>query len=125
MGAVSNLARNMNNVDGLIIEDLKVGEGSIAEAIGSTVLVHYTGWLKSGDKFDSSLDRHEPFHFHLGKGHVIPGWDQGILGMRVGGKRRLEIPPEMGYGSHGVGDIIPPNATLVFEVELLDVQEDA
>ena len=105
----------------LIIEDLTVGSGDEAKA-GKTVVVHYTGWLTDGTKFDSSKDRNEPFDFSLGAGHVIKGWDQGVAGMKVGGKRKLTIPPEMGYGSRGAGGVIPPNATLVFEVELLAVR---
>lgn len=105
----------------LIIEDLTTGQGD--EAVrGKTVIVHYTGWLADGTKFDSSRDRNDPFDFPLGAGHVIRGWDEGVAGMKVGGTRRLTIPPEMGYGSHGAGGVIPPNATLVFEVELLAVR---
>jgi FKBP-type peptidyl-prolyl cis-trans isomerase len=105
----------------LIIEDLSVGNGD--EAVpGKTVIVHYTGWLTNGAKFDSSKDRNDPFDFPLGAGHVIRGWDQGVAGMKVGGKRKLTIPPELGYGSRGAGGVIPPNATLVFEVELLAVK---
>ncbi len=104
----------------LIIEELTVGEGAEAVA-GKHVTVHYTGWLTNGAKFDSSLDRNDPFDFPLGRGHVIRGWDEGVAGMKVGGKRKLTIPPEMGYGARGAGGVIPPNATLVFEVELLGV----
>jgi FKBP-type peptidyl-prolyl cis-trans isomerase len=104
----------------LIIEDLTVGEGAEAVA-GEEVTVHYTGWLTNGSKFDSSKDRYQPFSFPLGAGHVIKGWDQGVIGMKVGGKRKLTIPPELGYGARGAGGVIPPNATLVFEVELLQV----
>ena len=106
--------------DALIIEDLTLGEGAEA-ATGKRVTVHYTGWLTDGSKFDSSLDRNDPFDFPLGRGHVIRGWDEGVAGMKVGGKRKLTIPPEMGYGARGAGGVIPPNATLVFEVELLAV----
>jgi FKBP-type peptidyl-prolyl cis-trans isomerase len=107
-------------VTALEIEDLVVGEGAEAVA-GSAVVVHYTGWLTDGTKFDSSVDRGQPFQFTLAQGMVIPGWDQGVEGMKVGGKRKLTIPPELGYGSQGAGGVIPPNATLVFEVELLEV----
>jgi len=105
----------------LQIEDMVVGTG--AEAIkGKLVSVHYTGWLTDGKKFDSSKDRGQPFQFPLGRGHVIQGWDQGVEGMKVGGKRKLTIPPELGYGAQGAGGAIPANATLVFEVELLGVR---
>ncbi len=105
----------------LQIEDLQVGTGAEATA-GRSVDVHYTGWLTNGTKFDSSVDRGRPFSFSLGAGRVIKGWDQGVAGMRVGGKRKLTIPPELGYGARGAGGTIPPNATLVFEVELLAVK---
>jgi hypothetical protein len=105
---------------GLMYQDLVVGTGDVAQA-GDSVSVHYTGWLKDGTKFDSSLDRGEPFVFHLGQGDVIPGWDEGVAGMRVGGKRKLVIPPELGYGDRGAGGVIPGGATLVFDVELLEI----
>ena len=106
----------------LRIEELQVGTGEAAKA-GDLVSVHYTGWLEDGTKFDSSVDRGEPIEFPLGAGMVIQGWEQGLEGLRVGGKRRLTIPPELGYGEAGAGDVIPPNATLVFEVELMGVSE--
>jgi FKBP-type peptidyl-prolyl cis-trans isomerase len=101
-------------------EDLVVGSGAEAVA-GKTVSVHYTGKLTDGTKFDSSLDRGDPFSFRLGAGQVIKGWDQGVAGMKVGGKRMLTVPPELGYGERGFPGAIPPNSTLVFEVELLGV----
>ncbi|MGZ5226727.1 MAG: FKBP-type peptidyl-prolyl cis-trans isomerase, partial [Burkholderiales bacterium] len=97
------------------------GDGAVATA-GKTVSVHYTGWLTDGKKFDSSKDRGQPFEFPLGGGRVIKGWDEGVEGMKVGGTRKLTIPPELGYGSRGAGGVIPPGATLVFEVELLKVR---
>ena len=104
-----------------MIEDLVVGTGDTAAA-GQRVSVHYTGWTTDGKKFDSSKDRGQPFMFSLGEGEVIRGWDEGVAGMKVGGKRKLTIPPELGYGSRGAGKVIPPNATLLFEVELLAVR---
>ncbi len=106
---------------GLQYEDLALGSGTLAEP-GMTVSVHYTGWLTDGTKFDSSVDRGQPFGFQLGAGQVIRGWDEGVKGMRIGGKRKLTIPPDLGYGARGAGGVIPPNATLVFDVELLDVK---
>jgi FKBP-type peptidyl-prolyl cis-trans isomerase len=105
----------------LQIEDVVVGQGTEAVA-GKRVGVHYTGWLTDGKKFDSSVDRGKPFSFQLGAGQVIKGWDQGVAGMRIGGKRKLTIPSELGYGKRGAGGVIPPDATLVFEVELLSVE---
>ncbi len=104
----------------LEIEDQIIGEGDEAVA-GQTVEVHYTGWLTDGTKFDSSHDRSDTFSFKLGAGQVIQGWDQGVAGMKVGGARKLTIPPGMGYGEAGAGGVIPPNATLVFKVELIGV----
>jgi len=112
----------------LVKNDTVEGSGREAE-IGFKVSVHYTGWLfdanvadNKGEKFDSSVDRGEPFEFNLGAGNVIEGWDHGVIGMKIGGKRTLIIPPEMGYGARGAGGVIPPNATLIFDIELLDVK---
>ncbi|MDT8286445.1 MAG: FKBP-type peptidyl-prolyl cis-trans isomerase [Elusimicrobiales bacterium] len=105
---------------GLKYKDLEDGSGSAAVS-GKTVKVHYTGTLANGKKFDSSRDRDEPFEFRLGEGMVIKGWDEGVAGMRIGGRRLLVIPPDLGYGSRGAGNVIPPGATLYFEVELLKV----
>jgi len=110
---------------GLKIEDTKVGTGASPKT-GQTCVMHYTGWLyengAKGQKFDSSVDRREPFEFQIGRGMVIKGWDEGVASMKVGGKRTLIIPPELGYGARGAGGVIPPNATLMFEVELLAVK---
>jgi len=103
------------------IKDIVKGTGEEAD-VGKTVTVHYTGWLMDGTKFDSSVDRNQPFSFTLGERRVIPGWEQGVVGMKVGGKRELIIPPELAYGANGAGGVIPPNATLKFEVELLAVK---
>jgi FKBP-type peptidyl-prolyl cis-trans isomerase FkpA len=110
----------ITTTSGLKFEELKDGDGAIAES-GQTVSVHYTGWLTDGTKFDSSKDRGQPFSFNLGAGMVIKGWDEGVAGMKVGGARKLTIPSHLGYGSRGAGGVIPPDATLIFEVELLDV----
>jgi FKBP-type peptidyl-prolyl cis-trans isomerase len=106
---------------GLKFTDLATGQGEEARP-GKTVEVHYTGWLTNGTQFDSSRDRNRPFSFRLGGGEVIRGWDEGVAGMRIGGKRRLTIPASLGYGARGAGGVIPPNATLIFEVELLGVR---
>jgi FKBP-type peptidyl-prolyl cis-trans isomerase len=112
----------MKTPSGLIYWDLRVGNGEAAKE-GSHVRVHYTGWLTNGKKFDSSVDAGKPFDFTIGNGEVIKGWEEGIAGMRVGGKRQLRIPPDLGYGADGTPDgTIPPNATLVFDVQLLGVQ---
>ena len=110
----------VTTASGLQYKVLQTGSGPVAKA-GDTVTVNYTGWLTDGTKFDSSKDRGTPFQFQLGGGQVIKGWDQGVAGMKVGGVRKLTIPPELGYGARGAGGVIPPNATLVFEVELLGV----
>jgi FKBP-type peptidyl-prolyl cis-trans isomerase FkpA len=111
----------ITTASGLIYEDTVVGAGAEAKA-GDHVVVHYTGWLTNGSKFDSSKDRNDPFDFPLGQRQVISGWDEGVQGMQVGGTRKLTIPPQLGYGARGAGGVIPPNATLVFEVELLAIQ---
>lgn len=109
------------DVTDLEIHDLEVGTGKTVTA-GNMAVMHYTGWLADGTKFDSSYDRDQPFVFPLGAGRVIKGWDMGVEGMKVGGKRKLIIPPHLGYGSRGAGGVIPGNATLIFEVELLDIK---
>src|SRR6185437_200873 len=116
----------MTTASGLQIKDIKVGTGATPKT-GQTCVVHYTGWLYvngvKGKKFDSSVDRGEPFEFPVGEGRVIRGWDEGVATMKVGGKRTLIIPPALGYGARGAGGVIPPNATLTFDVELLDVKD--
>ena len=111
----------ITTASGLVYEDTVVGTGAEATA-GAFVTVHYTGWLTDGSKFDSSKDRNDPFQFPLGQRHVIAGWDEGVQGMKIGGTRKLTIPAQLGYGTRGAGGVVPPNATLVFEVELLDIQ---
>lgn len=113
--------KEITTSSGLQYIDQVVGNGDTAKA-GQTVSVHYTGWLTNGKKFDSSVDRGQPFSFRLGVGQVIKGWDEGVQGMKVGGKRKLTIPSNLGYGARGAGGLIPPHATLVFDVELLGVQ---
>ena len=125
-GVVKSSDQYVKTGTGLQYADLKVGNGPAAHP-GQRVIVHYTGWLKGrlgmeGKKFDSSRDRNEPFQFMLGAGDVIAGWDEGVKGMQVGGHRKLIVPAALGYGAKGAGDAIPPNATLVFEVELLGIQ---
>lgn len=111
--------QTVDTANTLKIEDIKVGEGTEAKA-GEFVKVHYTGTLTDGKKFDSSHDRNQPFEFHLGAGEVIQGWDQGVVGMKVGGTRKLTIPPKLGYGNRDLG-VIPPNSTLLFDVELVEI----
>jgi peptidylprolyl isomerase len=113
-------AKTVTTASGLKYTDVKVGSGA-SPVKGKQVKVHYTGTLENGKKFDSSVDRNEPFSFVIGVGQVIPGWDEGVMGMKVGGKRKLIIPSKLGYGAAGAGGVIPPNATLLFDVELLDV----
>ena len=115
------MSSQVTTPSGLTYEDLEPGTGATAVP-GQKAKVHYTGWLKTGQKFDSSLDRNDPFEFTLGAGMVIRGWDEGVSGMKVGGKRKLTIPPDLGYGARGAGGVIPPNAELIFEVELLGLR---
>jgi peptidylprolyl isomerase len=123
--ALAQTGKTMTTPSGLQITDIKVGTGASPKT-GQTCVMHYTGWLyengQKGKKFDSSVDRGEPFEFPIGMRRVIAGWDEGVSTMRVGGKRTLIIPPALGYGARGAGGVIPPNATLMFEVELLDVK---
>ena len=123
--AIAQTGKTMTTASGLQITDSKVGTGA-APKTGQTCVMHYTGWLyesgQKGKKFDSSVDRGEPFEFPIGTGRVIKGWDEGVATMKVGGKRTLVIPPELGYGPRGAGGVIPPNATLIFDVELLGVK---
>ena len=123
--ALAQTGKAMTTPSGLQITDTKVGTGATPKT-GQTCVMHYTGWLyqngAKGQKFDSSVDRGQPFEFPIGTRRVIAGWDEGVATMKVGGKRTLIIPPELGYGARGAGGVIPPNATLIFEVELLDVK---
>jgi peptidylprolyl isomerase len=125
MTATQSAEKTATTISGLKFTDLKVGTGAMPSP-GRICVVHYTGWLSEngakGKKFDSSLDRGQPFEFRLGAHQVIPGWDEGVSTMKVGGKRRLIVPPDLGYGARGAGGAIPPNATLIFDVELIDVQ---
>jgi FKBP-type peptidyl-prolyl cis-trans isomerase len=107
----------------LLLEDIALGDGIEVASRGQFITVHYRGTLEDGTEFDASYPRNEPFSFPVGVGYVIAGWDQGVVGMKVGGKRRLIVPPQLGYGPQGAGDVIPPNATLIFEIELLHVSD--
>ena len=120
-GSMAEGTQEVTTPSGLKYVDQVVGTGEVAVA-GKTVNVHYTGWLENGKKFDSSVDRGQPFSFPLGAGRVIKGWDEGVQGMKIGGKRKLTIPSDLGYGPRGAGGVIPPNATLIFDVELLGVR---
>ena len=120
-GAASGVGKLVITDSGLEYVDLAVGQGREA-GLGDTATVHYTGWLENGTKFDSSLDRGMPFSFRIGAGQVIKGWEEGVTGMKVGGKRKLKVPPHLGYGARGAGGTIPPNAKLTFEVELLSLR---
>jgi FKBP-type peptidyl-prolyl cis-trans isomerase FkpA len=119
---IDSSIQTVTSASGLQYQDIVVGSGAEAQP-GATVSVHYTGWLTDGTKFDSSVDRNKPIEFVLGTGHVIQGWDEGLTGMKVGGQRRLTVPPELGYAEKGYPPVIPPNATLIFDVELVDVTE--
>jgi peptidylprolyl isomerase len=123
--SAQSAAKPVTTSSGLQIVDTKVGAGASPKT-GQTAVVHYTGWLSNngskGAKFDSSVDRNEPFEFPLGQGRVIKGWDEGVASMKIGGKRTLIVPPALGYGARGAGGVIPPNATLIFDVELLGVK---
>jgi FKBP-type peptidyl-prolyl cis-trans isomerase FkpA len=123
--AAQEVGKTVTTASGLQITDTKIGTGATPQA-GQTCVMHYTGWLYQngvkGAKFDSSVDRGRPFEFPLGRQRVIAGWDEGVASMKVGGKRTLIIPPQLGYGARGAGGVIPPNATLIFDVELLDVK---
>jgi peptidylprolyl isomerase len=125
MATAQEQGKAVTTPSGLQIIDTQVGTGATPRT-GQTCVMHYTGWLyqngAKGQKFDSSLDRRQPFEFPIGRGQVIPGWDEGVASMKVGGKRTLIIPPNLGYGARGVGNVIPPNSTLIFEVELLGVK---
>jgi len=120
-GSSASDGQEVTTASGLKYTDTEVGTGAEAKA-GQTAVVHYTGYLTNGTKFDSSKDRGQPFSFPLGGGQVIKGWDEGVQGMKVGGARKLTIPANLGYGAQGAGGVIPPNATLVFDVELLDLK---
>ena len=115
-------AQTVKTASGLAYQDVMAGTGAVPVS-GKQVKVHYTGWLENGTRFDSSVDRNDPFVFVIGAGQVIPGWDEGVSSMKVGGKRRLIVPSKLAYGEQGAGGVIPPNATLIFDVELLDVEK--
>lgn len=117
----AGIGDTVKTASGLKYVDLKLGTGTSPQN-GQTVIVHYTGWLTNGRKFDSSKDRNDPFRFPIGQGRVIKGWDEGVATMKVGGTRTLIIPPQLGYGDRGAGSVIPPGATLIFEVELLGLE---
>ena len=125
IATAQEVGKTMTTPSGLQITDSKIGTGATPRP-GQICVMHYTGWLyqggAKGQKFDSSLDRRQPFEFPIGRGQVIPGWDEGVASMKVGGKRTLIIPPALGYGARGAGGVIPPNATLIFDVELLGVK---
>jgi len=108
---------------GLKYSDVKIGTGKLCTGRGQTAIVHYTGWLQDGTQFDSSKYRDDPFSFPVQCGYVIPGWDEGVQGMQVGGVRKLTLPPQLAYGERGAGGTIPPDATLIFEIELLEISE--
>jgi FKBP-type peptidyl-prolyl cis-trans isomerase len=124
MDETGNTSEEVTTASGLQYVDQVLGSGASAAA-GNTATVHYTGWLENGKKFDSSVDRGQPFSFHLGAGRVIKGWDEGVQGMKIGGKRRLTIPSNLGYGARGAGGVIPPHATLIFDVELLALTQES
>jgi len=123
LGAQTLEAKTTTAPKTLLITEVKEGTGNAVAGTGDTLRVHYTGTLADGKKFDSSRDRKEPFEFKLGAGQVIKGWDQGFAGMKVGGQRKLVIPPDLAYGAQGAGAVIPPNATLTFDVELVEIKK--
>jgi len=115
--------REITTDSGLKYQDIRVGEGSLCTGRGQTAIVHYTGWLEDGTRFDANQPGDKPFSFPVQCSYVIPGWDEGVQGMRVGGLRKLTVPPELAYGERGAGSVIPSNATLIFEIELLEISE--
>lgn len=120
---MSEALKAVHTESGLIIQDLVIGDGKVTTGRGQTVTVYYTGWLEDGTEFDSSVSPGEPFKFPLQVGYVIPGWDEGLIGMKVGGKRKLTVPEHLAYGEVGAGKMIPKNAILIFEIELLHISE--